>query len=327
MLNVELEVKERELEAFKINLAARTLQLQASEGKLLKLTLTLEASDNRIADLTRKLQASEKELSQSILRLEISDGKLIDSTLEIRASEERQQADEDIKNSLISQLNKALAGKTVLMRELHHRVKNNLAVIAALLQMQAATLTDERAIKAFADSQQRVMSMALIHESLYGREDMDRLNFREYLEKLVRQLHAAYALENNLIRIKVAAEDIELPMHRVIYCGLIVNELVSNALKYSYPHGRGGEIHIKFARLESGSISLSCQDNGPGIPESFDWTNSPSLGLRIIRTLTNQMNGELKLDRSQGTKFELTLPWHSIPAAEPNDPSSMATPF
>ncbi len=310
MLNVELELIKRELSTSESTLADRSSQLEASEMNLLKLTLRLEASDNCVSDLNRQLQASESELARSILRLEISEGKLIDSTLQLRASDEHQTVDAEKKEDLIVQLNKALSGKTVLMKELHHRVKNNLAVIASLLNMQAATLTDERAIRAFRDSQQRVMSMALIHESLYGNDNMETLNFREYLEKLVYQVHEAYALEAGLVSIRVAAEDINLPMHRVISCGLILNELLSNAFKYAHPRGHSGEINIKFARLRSGSLSLSCQDNGAGIPESIDWENSTSLGFRIVQILTGQLNGTLKLDRSQGTKFELIFPDH-----------------
>jgi two-component sensor histidine kinase len=213
---------------------------------------------------------------------------------------------------LISVLNDALSGKTVLLQEVHHRVKNNLALITALLEMQADTLDDERAITALRESQQRVMSMALIHEYLYGNEHLDRVNFAQYMEQLTGQLCASYAIEGDLVSIRIAAEDIDLPMQRAIPCGLIVNELLTNALKHAYARGNGGEIIIQLVRLKSGKLMLSCQDRGKGIPESFDWKNSTSLGLRIIQILTKQLDGELKLDRSGGTRFELVFPSSSV---------------
>jgi len=303
-VNSEFKLKEQ-LEASENKLAHRTLELKSSERQLMKLTVQLRASDNHFAKLVQQLKVSESDLSKSIRQLDVSQGNLADATLQLKASDDEREAGDDERECLISKLNRALAGKTLLMRELHHRVKNNLAVIASLLSMQAEKLTDERAIGALSDSQQRVMSMALIHESLYGSEHMDKLNFREYLEKLANQVHAAYATESDLVNVRIAAEDIDLPMHRVISCGLIVNELLSNALKYAYPHGHRGEIGIQFARIESGRLCLSCQDNGVGIPESFDWKHSSSLGLRIIQLLTEQLDGELILDRSRGTKFEL----------------------
>ncbi len=310
-MSVELELKARELRASEKDLATRNLQLKASEDQLVTVTLQLQTSDIRVADLARQLQASENALAKKILQLKISDEQLLASSLQVRASESREAVNRDTRDGLITQLNQALSGKTILLKEIHHRVKNNLAVIASLLDMQAATLTDERVISAFSDSRQRVMSMALIHESLYGSDNMDRLNFREYLEKLVDQVHAAYSVEADLVTIQIDAEDVDLPINRVIACGLIVNEFLSNALKYAYPRGKGGGvISLRFARVGSGALLLSCQDNGEGIPASFDWKNAPSLGLRIIQILTTQVHGELTLDRSQGTKFELIFPNH-----------------
>jgi two-component sensor histidine kinase len=220
----------------------------------------------------------------------------------------RKRADEE-RESLISRLESAVSEKTVLLKEVHHRVKNNLAVIAGLLGMQADAITDLHANLALAESQRRVLSMALIHEYLYSTERLDRVNFGNYVEELADELAVSYALQADRVEVAIDAEPIELPVHRAIPCGLILNELLSNAFKYGFPNGRRGKILVKFARLESGMLLLSCGDDGVGIPEGFDWQNPKSLGLRIIGILTRQIDGELTLDRSQGgTLLELRFP-------------------
>jgi PAS domain S-box-containing protein len=217
----------------------------------------------------------------------------------------RKQATEE-RESLIGRLETALAEKTVLIKEVHHRVKNNLAVIAGLLGMQADSLENQRAQVALMESQQRVLSMALIHEYLYATEHLDRVNFGQYVQQLANELCVSYSIESDRIDIDIEAEEIDLPVHRAIPCGLILNELLSNALKYAFPNHRMGTIRVEFSRVESGELCLACRDDGVGIPESFDWRNSQSLGLRIVRILTKQIDGSLTLDGSGGgTSFEL----------------------
>jgi PAS domain S-box-containing protein len=224
-----------------------------------------------------------------------------DITARIHATQERE--------GLIASLESALSEKTVLLKEVHHRVKNNLAVVAGLLAMQAETLDDERAAVALAEGQRRVLSMALIHEYLYANEHLDRVDFGTYVEQLSNELSASYAIEADLVTVRIEAQKIDLPVHRAIPCGLILNELLSNALKYGFPGGRNGEITVTFARLGTTEYILSCADNGVGIPESFDWKNPKSLGLRIITILAKQINGDLQLHReSPGSRFELRFP-------------------
>jgi PAS domain S-box-containing protein len=221
-----------------------------------------------------------------------------DITARRKASQERED--------LISRLEGALSEKTVLLKEVHHRVKNNLAVIAGLLGMKADSIDDERARAALEESQQRVESMALIHEFLYTNEHLDRVNFGPYVQQLTRELSDTYAVEANRVAVAVETDDVELSVHRAIPCGLILNELLSNACKYAFPEGQRGEIDVRFGRLESGELSLVCRDNGVGIPENVDWHNAPSLGLRIVRILAKQIDGTLTLDRSGGgTRWEL----------------------
>ena len=233
----------------------------------------------------------------------------------------REQALEE-REHLIHGLERALAEKTVMIKEVHHRVKNNLAVIAGLLGMQADHIEDVDAHRALQESQDRVSSMALIHEYLYATEYLDRVNFPQYLQRLADELCVSYAKSSGLVVINIGggdligagnivmgSGDIELPVNRAIPCGLILNELLSNALKYAFPDGRAGRIEIRFARLESGTLVLSCQDDGVGLPATLDWKNPQTLGLRIVKMLTKQLDGTMKLDRSAGGAFfELSFP-------------------
>lgn len=252
------------------------------------------------------------EISLSFLTEHHTGGLVIVSITDISA---RKQLEREREN-LIGRLESALDEKTVLLKEVHHRVKNNLAVIAGLLGMHADVMGDDRSARALEESQQRVGSMALIHEYLYSTEHLDRVNFGRYIDQLAHELCVSYALEPDLVRVTVDAEDIDLGVHRAIPCGLILNELFSNALKYAFPDGRAGTIEVRFARLDSGDLSLSVKDDGIGIPSAFDWENSHSVGLRVVRILARQIDGRLTLDRTgDGTHFALVFP----PAArQPN---------
>ncbi len=220
----------------------------------------------------------------------------------------RRQLEREREN-LVAKLERALAEKTVLLKEVYHRVKNNMAVIAALLGMQAETVPDSQAAVALAESQQRVESMALIHEFLYSTEHLDRVNFGNYIEQLAHGICSTYALEPDLVSVVVEADEVEIGIHRAIPCGLIINELFTNALKYAFPGGRRGTIRVRFARLESGNVMLSVEDDGVGIPADFDFENAASLGLRVVRILARQIDGVLTLDRRiGGTRFELQFP-------------------
>jgi PAS domain S-box-containing protein len=256
--------------------------------------------------IARRKDGSEFPVEISLGYLEQKGGGLTiafisDITARIQASQERE--------GLIARLEGALSEKTVLLKEVHHRVKNNMAVIAGLLGMQAETLDDERAAVALAESQRRVLSMALIHEYLYANENLDRVNFGTYVEQLSSELSASYAIAADLVTVSIEAQEVDLSVHSAIPCGLILNELLSNAIKYGFPDGRSGEITVRFSRVGPGEFLLSCADNGMGIPESFDWKNPKSLGLRIVRILAKQIDGDLQLHRDQpGTRFELRFP-------------------
>ena len=262
------------------------------------------AADYLLKDrLTRLPAAVNRALGEKQLRLDRNQaekGLLEKVKLLARADLERKR--------LIESLEGALAEKTVLLQEVHHRVKNNMAVIIGLLGMQAATLGDQQARMALEESQQRISSMALIHEYLYNSDHLDCVKFGRYIEELANQVLVSYSINPNPVTIEIEAEEIDLPVSIAIPCGLILNELISNALKYAFPRGRSGKIMIRFGRLKTGALSLSCQDNGVGIPEGLDWKNAGSMGLQIVRILTKQIHGELELVRTGvWTGFELRL--------------------
>jgi PAS domain S-box-containing protein len=244
------------------------------------------------------------EISLSYIAQSAGDGLAVAFISDITA----RQKDEWERNCLIASLESALSEKTTLLKEVHHRVKNNLAVIAGLLGLQADTIEDKRANIALAESQQRVASMALIHEYLYATEHLDRVNFGQYVRQLSTEVCQSYPTRRHLVSFRVVAEEIELGVNQAIPCGLILNELLSNAFKYAFPQGLGGNIDVHFRRIESGQLLLSCGDDGAGMPEGFDWQDSHSLGLRIAMILARQLGGTLTLDRSAGTRFELSFP-------------------
>ncbi len=204
------------------------------------------------------------------------------------------------------QLHAALREKEALLKEVHHRVKNNMQIITSLLNLQADRLHDPRDKDLFQNTQDRVRAMALIHERLYQHEQFARLNLGAYLQDLVRELFRAYRVDPGRIALELELAAVELGIDQAIPCALIVNELVTNSLKYAFPGGRKGAIAISLRR-EEGGVSLQVRDDGPGLPADLDVQRSPSFGLTIIRILAGQLEGRLEFDRGRGTACTLTF--------------------
>jgi len=205
----------------------------------------------------------------------------------------------------LRELESALAEKTVLLKEVHHRVKNNLAVIVSLLGMKAGAIEGAEAQGALEDSQQRVRSIALIHEHLYGTEHLDRINFAEYAEQLVHEVRGVYGVAARRITIRVNAEPIQMGLHRAVPCALILNELVTNALKHAFPGERSGEVGISLRRSAPGELELTIEDDGVGCPRGPRPRDGKALGLRIVEILAKQLEGSLEQGESAGTRFVL----------------------
>lgn len=210
---------------------------------------------------------------------------------------ERLKAEEKIKASLLE--------KEVLLREIHHRVKNNLYVISNLLDLQADTLEQEEQRNLFAESQNRIQTMALIHEQLYQSDDLSQVNFANYIQNLVQKLSSSYQPKDCKININLDVEPVTLNLETAIPCGLLINELVTNAFKYAFPNSTTGEVEINLKVDSEQKIYLKISDHGIGIPEDVDWQDSPSLGLRLVNILADQLEATLELDCSQGTSFTL----------------------
>jgi PAS domain S-box-containing protein len=212
---------------------------------------------------------------------------------------ERKQALEQIKTSLHE--------KEVLLKEIHHRVKNNMQVITSLLSLQSKTIRDEQALSIFQDSQNRVKSMALIHETLYQSKDLSRIDFAEYLQKLVAHVSRSYRIRPEAVRININVDDVSLPIDTAVPCGLIINELASNSLKYAFPADTRGEVNITFERADAQYV-LRVSDTGVGLPADFDPERGKSLGMKLVRMLTDQLCGELNCRNGVGTTFEIKFP-------------------
>lgn len=206
------------------------------------------------------------------------------------------------------QLRRSLAEKETLLREVHHRVKNNLQVISSLLRMQASVLADHQAREALKESQRRVRSMALIHERLYGSHQMDQIDFAEYARALVSDLINSYAGATGHVTSQFRTSCVLLKIDQAIPCGLILNELVTNSLKYAYPSGKPGQIYIHLEEMESDKVRMTVSDSGVGLPEGFDWKNSKSMGLPIVEILAKQIGGDLTVRSQPGTTFTLDFP-------------------
>jgi two-component sensor histidine kinase len=202
-------------------------------------------------------------------------------------------------------LRASLKEKDLLLKEVHHRVKNNMQVIYSLLNLQSGHIEDPQALSMFKESQNRVKSMAMIHEKLYKSEDLARINFADYLRSLTMDLSRSYRAGSDRIQLKIDAQDAFLGIDKAIPCGLITNELVSNSLKHAFPGDTKGEIHIELFRDDNGEFRLNVSDNGIGFPEGVDFRNTESLGLQLVNTLIEQLNGTIELDRSCGTAFKI----------------------
>jgi len=201
----------------------------------------------------------------------------------------------------------SLNEKEILLREIHHRVKNNLQIITSLLRLQKQQITDPNTISVLQDSESRIRSMALIHEKLYRSTDLASIDFADYTKTLGTNLVNAYSIEPYRIRLVIDIKDLQLDINRAIPAGLIMNELISNSLKHAFPNGKKGEITITGRGTPAG-IVLSVQDNGEGLPEGMDWRNTSTLGLHLVITLIRQVQGSIEMNRTGGTAFEIFIP-------------------
>lgn len=260
---------------------------RARTQEILKRNRILES---RVAERTKDLANIINDLNQEII--------------------ERRKAEEKVQASLIEKEG-FLSEKEVLLKEIHHRVKNNLQVISSLFYLNSKKIKDKEALEMFKDSQNRVKSIALVHERLYQSKDLGRIDFKEYVVKLTKDLFRSYGVNDSVVKLEININKIYINIDNAVPCGLIINELISNSLKYAFPNyeedGKTGCIKIDFNRTANNELTLIVSDNGVGMPEGYTENKQHSLGLQLVDTLIAQLEGTLEMDLSSGTSYRIRM--------------------
>ena len=209
-------------------------------------------------------------------------------------------------------LQSSVVEKETLLKEIHHRVKNNLQTVSSLLDLQAESITEPKSIEAFRSSQSRIKSMALIHERLYKSENLSEIKAGEYIKNLVEYLEGTYQSPSREIEISTEIKDHSLDLDVAIPCGLIINELVSNSMKYAFPQNHKGKIKVSLQTDNDENLVLTIKDDGVGMPLNFKTLNPQSLGLELVKLMVKQLNGKMAIDGTAGTTISITFPQHPI---------------
>jgi len=210
---------------------------------------------------------------------------------------ERKKAEEQIKASLKE--------KEVMLREIHHRVKNNMQIVISLLRLQSVKVEDKKTQEILRGCQNRIHTMSIIHEKLYQSKDLAKIDYAQYIDGLAVHVFQSYGVDSNLVAVKTDLEKVFLDLNRAIPCGLIINELLSNSVTHAFPEGKKGEICINLHSDKKGMITLVVSDNGISLPDDIDFRKAQSLGLQMVNDLTRQIGGTIKLDRKAGTAFTI----------------------
>jgi len=261
-------------------------------------SITARRMGERREILGRRKNGSEFPAEASISKLELEGRSMF--TVILRDVTQRVEVEK--------RLTASLREKEALLKEIHHRVKNNLQVVSSLLGLQSRAITDVETRRMFEESQNRIYSMALLHETLYQSEDLSRIDFPEYVRQLADHLFKSYGVAGERIRLRTVLEHSSLNLDAAVPCGLIINELVSNSLKYAFPDGREGEIRIDLRGQPGGLAKLVVADDGVGLKNEIDWTTTRSLGLRLVRSLAQQLGAKIEVRPHGGTEISLVFP-------------------
>ena len=241
-------------------------------------------------------------------QLDLLDQLTVQIAIAIQQANILQQAQTEIKQREQAEANlrSTLAEKEVLLKEVHHRVKNNLQIVSSLLHLQAQTIKDPQILKAIQESQNRIESISLIHKNLYTNPNIGKIDIAEYINNLVTGLLISYQIAPAQINLHTDIDSVILNVDQAIACGLIINELISNALKHAFPNNQSGEISISLHKNKNHDIEMMIRDNGIGLTDNIDWRNTSSLGLSLVYDLvTEQLEGSINIERSQGTIFNI----------------------
>lgn len=196
----------------------------------------------------------------------------------------------------------SLEEKELLLRELHHRVKNNMQIISSLLSLQTQHIKDERDLKIFESSQNRVKTMSLIHDELYSSQDFSHINLSEYIHNITKELLTSHIEDPGRVKLTVNVEDVRMELETAIPLGLLINEIVANSVNHAFPNDQKGEIIVELKR-DGDAFILKMSDDGVGIPEDIDFEKAETLGFQLINSLTNQLDGQIEMHSNNGTSF------------------------
>jgi two-component sensor histidine kinase len=219
---------------------------------------------------------------------------------------ERKQAEKALRDSE-ERLRASLKEKEVLLQEIHHRVKNNMQVISSLVALQAEKLQDAAMRAVLMDMTHRVRSMAMVHEKLYQSADLARVEFAGYTQSLLHYIWRAHGTAASGVRLILDLQPVSLSVNTAVPCGLILNELVSNALKHAFCNRAAGQVAVSLSGDTQGRVCLCVRDNGTGLPSGFDWRQSQSLGLRLVQMLAGQLHAAVEVTSVEGVEFTITF--------------------
>ncbi|MGK5090869.1 histidine kinase dimerization/phosphoacceptor domain -containing protein [Deltaproteobacteria bacterium TL4] len=261
-----------------------------------------EATNRLLTQTKDALQKAHEELQKAHDQLEI---RVEERTSELKITNEKLHQEIEERRRAEQRLQNSLKEKEVLLQEVHHRVKNNMAMVAAFLKLQIPKVKNRNDVELFLETQNRIQTMVLIHEKLYKTSDFSKIDFNQFINELTNALLASYISVPERITITKKVLEVSLDIQKAIPCGLIINELLSNVFKHAFKEGEKGTVQISFFQDNEGLYTLLVSDNGMGLPQDLDIRETEALGLQLVNILTDQLKGTIEIDRAKGTSFKI----------------------